>query len=424
MEPSPKKKSCRHRHSRRSERATRRWWKHYIMLDYSIHGDTNDPVIEKLLETVNNENDQELEQVLKIENNQLERIRQTDIRGASLLHYACSRNNTAVADVLIRYGFDVNKRTTKEMNLYIEAFDYVSKFRVGTTPIYIATVSGLSNVTNILAKNGANVNIADIESYTPLHNAAWHSKTELIRQLLANGAKVNAQDSTGSTPLRKAAYRGHIDSVKQLLVAGADPNIRTKKGRAAIHCAALYGHTDIIALLLAHGATVNIQDNDDITPLHAAVYNGKRLAVRLLLKSEADVNRQSKFGNTPLHLACMEKWFVIVGLLAQAGGNYNIENRFGETPISIMETGNAGKRVCCFGKSKIPSITELERMEAEHRDSQYVTQSSASQVIVNGIKSQLHAVPESANQQSQPQPSPPSHQSHASHQESRERKKK
>lgn len=69
----------------------------------------------------------------------------------------------------------------------------------------------------LLAKNGANPNIQDTDGYTPMHNAAWHNKTELIRQLLSSGAKINIQDSTGSTPLRKAAYKGQADAVKHLL---------------------------------------------------------------------------------------------------------------------------------------------------------------------------------------------------------------
>lgn len=56
-----------------------------------IQGEVKDPLIEKLLETVNNENDQELELMLKAEAAHVDRIRNTEIRGASLLHYACSR---------------------------------------------------------------------------------------------------------------------------------------------------------------------------------------------------------------------------------------------------------------------------------------------------------------------------------------------
>ena len=70
---------------------------------------------------------------------------------------------------------------------------------------------------SVLAKSGANPNIQDVEGYTPMHNAAWHNKIELIRQLLSFGAKINVQDITGSTPLRKSAYKGQADAVKHLL---------------------------------------------------------------------------------------------------------------------------------------------------------------------------------------------------------------
>ena len=52
------------------------------------------------------------------------------------------RDNAAVVEVLLRYGFDVNRKSTQPLDLYLESFDYVSKFRAGSTPIYIATVAG------------------------------------------------------------------------------------------------------------------------------------------------------------------------------------------------------------------------------------------------------------------------------------------
>ena len=60
---------------------------------------------------------------------------------------------------------------------------------------------------------------------------------------------------------------------------------------------------------------------------------------------------------------------ILAGLLNQAGASFQIENRFGETAASIMVTGNAGKRMNIFSKQQMPSIAELEKMEAEHRSS-------------------------------------------------------
>ena len=60
--------------------------------------------------------------------------------------------------------------------------------------------------------------------------------------------------------------------------------------------------------------------------------------------------------------------YVTASLLVQAGSNYESKNRFGETPASIMDTGNAGKRINLFSKEGIPSLSELERMEAEHKE--------------------------------------------------------
>lgn len=54
----------------------------------------------------------------------------------------CYRNNPTAVEVLLRFGFDINKKTSKALDLYLESFDYVSKFRVGSTAIYIATVAG------------------------------------------------------------------------------------------------------------------------------------------------------------------------------------------------------------------------------------------------------------------------------------------
>jgi len=50
-----------------------------------------DPLVLKLLDAVNNENEQELEHILRTESLGITRVLNMDIRGGTLLHYACSR---------------------------------------------------------------------------------------------------------------------------------------------------------------------------------------------------------------------------------------------------------------------------------------------------------------------------------------------
>jgi len=56
-------------------------------------------------------------------------------------------------------------------------------------------------------------------------------------------------------------------------------------------------------------------------------------------------------------------------LLVQGGADPEKKNRFGETPFSIMEMGNAGKRICVLSnKNKLLPMAELEKLEAEGRE--------------------------------------------------------
>jgi len=63
----------------------------YIEIYKFSQGEIKDPLIQKLLDAVNNENEKELSDCLNEETREMERIRNADIHGGSLLHYAASR---------------------------------------------------------------------------------------------------------------------------------------------------------------------------------------------------------------------------------------------------------------------------------------------------------------------------------------------
>jgi hypothetical protein len=68
-------------------------------------------------------------------------------------------------------------------------------------------------MTDFLLKRGADPNIGDAYSMTPLHFAASRGDQEVARALLHHGADPDARDYNGDTPLIEAAYRGHEEVV-------------------------------------------------------------------------------------------------------------------------------------------------------------------------------------------------------------------
>jgi len=76
---------------------------------------------------------------------------------------------------------------------------------------------------------------------TPLIQAAWLERKEIVTELLNAGVNVNARDEYGTTPLLAALSRGDVQTSLALLERGADPNLATCLGHGscttALRCA-------------------------------------------------------------------------------------------------------------------------------------------------------------------------------------------
>jgi ankyrin repeat protein len=82
---------------------------------------------------------------------------------------------------------------------------------------------------------GADVNAKNVDGWTPLHEAAFGGRKEIVELLISNGADVNAKhDGFGTTPLHRAAYRGHKEIVELLIGKGADVNAKNANGETPI----------------------------------------------------------------------------------------------------------------------------------------------------------------------------------------------
>jgi ankyrin repeat protein len=189
----------------------------------------------------------------------------------------------------------------------------------------------------VLINAGANVNIANDDSETPLLYAASKGLNTLVKILIEAGAEVNKTNKDGDTPLYWAAVNGHKDAIEVLLNAGADVNQVNRSSNTPLVMAAQDGREDIVKLLLKAGANVNQANVLGITPLSIAARKGHKNTIEILLNAGADVNKAPKDGMTPLWWAVhwCDKNKGILELLLKAGADVNRAPNDAETPLTL-----------------------------------------------------------------------------------------
>lgn len=139
----------------------------------------------------------------------------------------------------------------------------------------------------LIENDPSNVDLADVNSRTPLSFAAGVGSIFGIEALLEHGADVDAQDMSGRTPLSWAAAGGHISAAKILLqnkVQSESPDIW---GKTPLIYACISGHADLVALLLEYNHPLIIKsDNKKMSPLAHAAANGHNAVIEILITLE------------------------------------------------------------------------------------------------------------------------------------------
>jgi ankyrin repeat protein len=136
----------------------------------------------------------------------------------------------------------------------------------GYTALRWAGIRGHRAVLLLLTDSGADPNTVGADGGTPLHGAAHHDDSEMVRALLAAGGDISVRNQWGRTPLHVAARRGCLAVAKLLLDAGADPNATTNEGWSTLTVAHRGGHQDLVELLLSRGADPDLMDSEGRRP--------------------------------------------------------------------------------------------------------------------------------------------------------------
>jgi len=111
------------------------------------------------------------------------------------------------------------------------------------TVLHLAAANGNSNITELLIKNGANVDNVDKNGNTALHVCSLGGYSEVARVLLKMNANRDIRNLSDLTPLLIAAEVGNFEMVILLMKTTTD-------AEPAIAIAAAQGHISLIEKLL------------------------------------------------------------------------------------------------------------------------------------------------------------------------------
>ncbi|XP_045145180.1 protein phosphatase 1 regulatory subunit 12A isoform X2 [Echinops telfairi] len=261
---------------------------------------------------------------------------------------ACSSGDTDEVLKLLHRGADINYANVD-----------------GLTALHQACIDDNVDMVKFLVENGANINQPDNEGWIPLHAAASCGYLDIAEFLIGQGAHVGAVNSEGDTPLdiaedeameellqnevnrqgvdieaaRKEEERIMLRDARQWLNSGHINDVRhAKSGGTALHVAAAKGYTEVLKLLIQAGYDVNIKDYDGWTPLHAAAHWSKEEACRILVDNLCDMEMVNKVGQTAFDVADED----ILGYLEELQKKQNLlhsEKRDKKSPL-IESTAN------------------------------------------------------------------------------------
>uniref|UniRef100_A0A8C6B029 Protein phosphatase 1 regulatory subunit n=1 Tax=Monodon monoceros TaxID=40151 RepID=A0A8C6B029_MONMO len=226
---------------------------------------------------------------------------------------ACSSGDTDEVRRLLARGADVDTANVD-----------------GLTALHQACIDENVDMVKFLVENGASVNQQDSEGWTPLHAAASCGHLNIAEYFINHGASVGVVNSEGEVPSdlaeepavkdlllqqvkkqgvdleqsRKAEEQQMLQDARQWLNSGKIQDVRqARSGATALHVAAAKGYSEVLRLLTQAGYELNVQDRDGWTPLHAAAHWGVKEACSILAEALCDMDVRSKLGQTPFDVA-------------------------------------------------------------------------------------------------------------------------
>lgn len=274
----------------------------------------------------------------------------------SPLAYAVYIDNIKLAEILIKYGADVNKKLigNRTAMFYVNSkagLELLEKYGAkintvstqGNTPLIHSVIrNNIIAAFEFIAK-GINPNQLNNANATPLTIAINNRNISMVKMLLANGADSNFFSPESYSPLMAAVANSDLQTFHLLLNMGADANAENKLGRTCVYYMQSFNEQWTIwrSMIEALEETIDInhQDINGDTVLHI---NPERYLLYKELKP--NLNLQNKSGDTPLHnLVKKTTNPEMVKLFIKDGAKINIKNNTNQTALDIAKLNNNHK---------------------------------------------------------------------------------
>ena len=158
-----------------------------------------------------------------------------EYEGKTALMWAAEAGRSDIADLLLRYGAEVDRANPK-----------------GGTALMYAAVGGHVAVIDLLVAAGADPQHRVRHGWTPLLLATAKGHVAAVRALASHGADLDTRDVYGWTLLMRAVERDDPHMVGALLALGVDPHAGDSNGVNAVDIARRQASATMLDLLGTH----------------------------------------------------------------------------------------------------------------------------------------------------------------------------
>ena len=236
--------------------------------------------------------------------------------GVQPLHIAAKYGNTAVAEVLLRVGADVNAVATRGSKTSDDE---------GQRPLDIALEVGNSEVAALLVRHGGTINLEGL--------SAWQRQGSTLDDPLPPSLATSLDESE-SMALSVISNEIAAVGIQQAMLESGELERVRLPSQSVLHLAVLHSYGGAVRDLLKLGA-LPAAVKDGSTPLHEAARSGRASMVEILAQNGADVDTLSAKNETALCVAVDRGYVRTTKAFLRLGANPNVVCHEGHTPLIV-----------------------------------------------------------------------------------------